>query len=197
MPSDTPITELEIVVLACARTPVRLEELFDRVVACWASPAPAPTSTAWYAALMAVREEGLIDPTDPEVFRTTPRGHRLLQRALCGALGAPRASQPPGSLSFAQAMALADLLPVRTLVTVLHTRLDELDRQQRALATALRAAHARQEGELRVASLNLREGVLNAERAFLFTFLRDVEQGFVSLDDAPAVVADGVAVARA
>ena len=102
-----------------------------------------------------------------------------------------RPSLDTASLTFPQAMALAELLPVPTLVTVLRTRLDALDREQRALAAALRAAHSRGDTELRIAALNLREGLLNAERAFLFTFVGDVEEGFLSLDEpfAPSTLA--------
>jgi hypothetical protein len=195
MTSDSTISELELVVLACATAPVTQQELHDRVLTVWVSPAPLPSSTAWFAALMAVREVGYVDTLGPGTFLTTPRGHRLLQRALCGALGAPR----PGALTFPQAMALADLLPARTLVTVLRTRLDALDREQHALARALAAAHDRGDDTLRIAALNLREGLLNAERAFLFTFVGDVLQGFLSLEEptGPTPTPEESAAARA
>lgn len=180
MTSDAPISELELVVLAFASVPRGQDELFAQVQASWTSPLPTPSTPSCFAALMGVREAGLLECPEPTVFATTARGRRLLQRALCGALGAPRSAHRPGSLTFPQALSMADLLPPQTLVTVLRTRLDSLDDEQTALATALRAAHARSREGLHIAALNLREGLLNAERAFLFTFLGDVEDGFAS-----------------
>jgi hypothetical protein len=185
MTSDPPTSELELVVLACAAAPLRQADVIDRVLASWISPAPVPTSASCFAALMSVREAGLLDSGSPGLFSTTARGHRLLQRALCGALGAPRSPSHPASLTFPQAMAMAALLPVPTLVTVLRTRLDALDREQLALAAALRTSHERGDGELHIAALNFREGLLNGERAFLFTFVGDVDDGFMSLGCKP------------
>lgn len=180
MTPDTPVTELELVVLFGATAPLYQDQVLDRVKKSWTSQAPAPTSTTCFAAIMSLRESGLLESQGP-AFVTTTRGHRLLQRAVCGALGAPRASGPSGSLTFPQAMSMATLLPVPTLVTVLRTRLDALDREQLALAEALQTSHSRGDGELRIAGLNFREGLLNAERAFLFTFVGDIEDGFTAL----------------
>lgn len=198
MTSDSTISELELVVLASATSPVTQQELHDRVLSAWVSPSALPTSAARFAALMAVREAGYLDTLGSGTFLTTPRGHRLLQRALCGALGAPRPVRA-GALTFPQAMALAGLLPAQTLLTVLRTRLEALDREQQALACELGAAHHRGDDELRIASLNLREGLLNAERAFLFTFVGDVLQGFLSLEEptGPAPVQEEGAAVRA
>ena len=181
MTSDAPTSELELVVLGCALQPLAQDELCRRVRASWTSPTPVPSTAASLAAVMVVREAGLLASPEPDLLATTGRGLRLLQRALCGALGAPRAPSHPGTLTFPQAMAMASLLPVPTLLTVLRTRLDALDREQQALAAALRTSHRGADGELHIAALNFREGLLNAERAFLFTFVGDVEDGFMPL----------------